>query len=527
MNKTEMKRLIKIEERIYEIARDFGLEFCDIEFDVIPDQKMLEIMAYRIPSNISNWKFGRDYEKLRTYQEAVSNNLPLEVVLNTDPSRAYLMKDNVLSVQAMVMAHVVGHVAFFTMNRYFQNTSKDVIQILSEASKRFEKYETLYGIDEIERTIDAGHAIQFHSSPFDLETESEKRERIFEQTKQMEQSQGRSEFDDIAPSLKVDPNVDIELFNQRLWKSLRQTTPVEPTEDLLRYIIDNSTNIEDWQKDVLEILRREGQYFWPQMKTKYMNEGFATYWHEKIMKQLFLEGYLDKTDHAQYNVSNSLVKAENPFSLNPYMVGCGMWHNIVNRWDKGRHGNDWNDCNDVKTKEAWDTGDMKGHEKMFEVLRTYTDWMFMKNFLTADVVDDLNLYIYIIKDMGMTEDVIITRQDAEKVAKLITESFTHSHIPKIEIVDGNFHQKNYLLMKHRWAGANLLKNYTKKTLQHIAYLWGKNTYLESRVNKDKKILYKIERKPIGIRNAPKPDSGAKPKENIGSDFWSTSLKIEN
>lgn len=520
-----MQRLIKIEQRIYEIARENGLEFCDIEFDVIPDQKMLEIMAYRIPSNISNWKFGRDYEKLRTYQESVSANLPLEVVLNTNPSRAYLMKDNVLAVQVMVMAHVVAHVSFFTMNSYFKETSKDVIQIMSEASKRFEKYEMLYGIDEIERTIDAGHSIQFHSSPFDIETEDEKRERIFEQTKQREQSMGRSEFDDIDPGNRINPNVDIALFNQQLWKELRQKTPVEPTEDLLRYLIDNSTNIEDWQKDVLEILRREGQYFWPQLKTKYMNEGFATYWHERIMKQLFHEGLLNKTDHAQYNISNSLVKAKNPFSLNPYMVGSGIWEDIVMRWDKGRHGYDWDNCNDTKERENWDTGEMKGREKMFEVLRTYTDWMFMKNFLTADLVDELGLYIYVVKETAATEDIVITKQEAEKIARMITESFTHSHIPKIDVVDGNYQQKNYLLLKHRWAGANLLRQYAKKTLQHVAHIWGKNVYLESKVNKDKKILYKVERKPT-IRNVKEKARVDPVSQSLKNDFWSSSCKID-
>jgi len=148
MNKNELQRLLKIEDRIYQIAEEEGLEFCDIEFDIIPDQKMLEIMAYRIPGNISNWKYGRDYERLRTIHEKVRAGLPLEVVINSDPSRAYLMKDNTLAIQALVMAHVVGHVAFFTMNKYFMNTNKDIIPYMSAATKRFNKYERMYGINE-------------------------------------------------------------------------------------------------------------------------------------------------------------------------------------------------------------------------------------------------------------------------------------------------------------------------------------------------------------------------------------------
>jgi len=519
MNKTELQRLVKIEDRIYQIAKDFGLDFCDIEFDIIPDQKMLEIMAYRIPGNISNWKYGRDYERLRTIHEKVHAGLPLEVVINSDPSRAYLMKDNTLAIQALVMAHVVGHVAFFTMNKYFQNTNKDIIPYLSEATKRFNKYERMYGINEVERIIDAGHSIQFHSSPFDNETEDEKRDRIYEQKMKQAHTKRATEFEDIVPVDESYKDMDVSLFNQRLWRALKLKTPIEPTEDLLRYIIDNSNSLENWQKDVLETMRGEGRYFWPQMRTKYMNEGFATFWHEKIMKQLFDEELLNMTDHAQYNFSNSLVKAANRTALNPYLVGSKMWEDIVNRWDKGRHGREWNQCNDRKQKEVWDKHDMKGKEKMFEIMRTHTDWLFMKGYLTPDLVDEMELYIFVERTTPMTEDLVITKQRAEKIAELIITSFTHSHVPKVEVTDGNYDQKGYLFLTHRWSGANLKQDYCKKTLQHIANIWGTNCYLESKDGPDKRLLYKVERKAKlgGPSKTGQPPLNTPPSSNV----WST------
>lgn len=514
MNKNEMQRLIKVEQRIYELADEAGLEYCDIEFDIIPDQKMLEMMAYRIPSNISNWKYGRDYERLRTIQERVHSGLPYEVVINSDPSRAYLMKNNVFAVQALVMAHVVGHVAFFTMNRYFQRTDRDIVQILLEAGKRFEGYEKLYGIDTVERIVDAGHAIQFHSSPWDTETEEDKRERVYEQMRKKRVTTGRAEFDDISPSESHDPNINIALMNRQLWQKLKETTPVEPTEDLLRYIIDNSTKLDRWEKDILEILRKEGQYFWPQMKTKYMNEGFATYWHERIMNQLFHEGLLTKGEHAQYNYTNSLVKAANRFSLNPYLMGSEMWKNIVMRWDKGRHGIEYDACDNANIRDDWDDGSMRGHEKMFEIVRTYTDWMFMKSFLTPELINELNLYIYVVKDTGFTEDIIITRQKAKKIAELISRTFTHSGIPKIEVINGNYKESGYLLLCHAWAGANLEREYAMKTLQHIANLWGKNCYLRTKLNEEKVIYYKVEK-------IKKSQSRPVPTGTKLNDVWST------
>ena len=524
MNKNELQRLLKIEDRIYQIAEEEGLEFCDIEFDIIPDQKMLEIMAYRIPGNISNWKYGRDYERLRTIHEKVRAGLPLEVVINSDPSRAYLMKDNTLAIQALVMAHVVGHVAFFTMNKYFMNTNKDIIPYMSAATKRFNKYERMYGINEVERIIDAGHSIQFHSSPFDNGTEDEKRERIYEQKMQQAHTRRKAKFDDIVPVDESYKDMDVSLFNQRLWRSLKLKTPVEPTEDLLRYVIDNSSTLETWQKDVLEVLRREGRYFWPQMKTKYMNEGFATYWHEKIMKRLFDEDLLNMSDHAQYNFSNSLVKASNRVSLNPYLVGSKMWEDIVNRWDKGRHGREWNECNDRKLKDTWDNKAMKGKEKMFEIMRTHTDWFFMKGFLTADLVDEMELYIFVERTTHATHDLVITKQKAEKVAELIIQSFTHSHVPKVEITDGNYDQKGYLFLTHRWSGANLERDYCKKTLQHIANIWGKNCYLETKDGPDKRLLYKVERK--AKLGGPSVTGGSPSRSTPSSNVWSTMVISE-
>ena len=484
----DIKRMIKIEERMMQIAtEDLNLDLVPIEFDIIPPQKMLEIMSYRIPTNISNWKFGRDYEHLRTIHENVDAGLPYEVVINSDPSRAYLMKSNPFAVQILVMAHVIGHVAFFTMNRYYKNSRKDIIEMMLESSRRISKYESMYGLDEIEQTVDAGHALQFHSSPFHTETETEKIRRIFEQEKQMIHKKNISEYSDISDIgiTKKDINEDIELFNQKLLRGLKLKTPVEPTEDILRYIIDNSRILEDWQKDILEALRSEGQYFWPIIKTKFMNEGFATFIHENIMDKLFKEGLLTGSDHAQYNFSNSLVKAEHPKGMNPYLIGSKMWEDIKDRWDKGKHGSEWKNCTDIKQKEEWDTKDMKGYDKIIETMKSYTDWFFMQEFLTTDLVNDLKLYVYMVIEQHQHYDYVITRHQAEEMRNMIVNSFAHSGIPKIEVVDGNYQDKNQMHLIHRWSGLNLDKKYAEETMKHIYRLWGKNITLETKIgNKD-------------------------------------------
>ena len=485
MNKSEVRRLIKIENRIHQIAQDeLKLEYYPIEFDVCGAQRMLEIMAYNIPTNISNWKFGRNYERQKTIYEHTGHSLPYEVVIASNPARAFLMKENRFAVQCLVMAHVVGHVAFFSNNKYFRNSRLDIIHLMYEASKRFNQYERRYGIDEVEKTVDAGHALQLHSSPFESnKTEDEKRQRIFLQKKKEIYSH-KGEFEDLTRTDKEEIKEDIELYNQRLWRNLKLKTPVEPTEDLLRYIIDNSKVLEDWQKDILEVLRIEGQYYWPLMKTKLANEGWATFVHQKIMNRLFQEGLLSKSEHADYNYSNSLVKAENNFSINPYLIGCAIWEDIEDRWNKGRYGDDWEHCTDSRLKEVWDTKENRGWEKCKEVIKTCTDWFFVHEYLTEEIIRDLNLYLYEEIDGLATIDYVITKHKAKEIKEKIVRYYASEIFPKVEITDGNHLGKGFLRLQHKYVGVPLDEMYAEKTLKHISYLWGNRAVLFTKDEND-------------------------------------------
>ncbi|MHA2198162.1 MAG: SpoVR family protein, partial [Promethearchaeota archaeon] len=492
MKKSDLQRLIKIEDRIQQIVtEDLGLTYFSIEFDIVPPQKMLEIMAYKIPTNISNWKKGRDYERERTIWEHGIKGLPYEVVINSNPGKAYLMRDNKFAVQCLVMAHVYGHIAFFSTNKYFRRSRQDIIGILLEASKRFLNYEKRYGIDEVEKTIDAGHALQWHSSPFaSNETEQEKRKRIFEQEKKKIHIKGGN-FKDISGNTALQINEDIELFNQRLWRSLKLKTPVAPTKDILRYIIDNSIILEDWQKDILEVLRIEGQYYWPMMKTTFMSEGFATFVHEKIMNKLFKEKLLNSEEHADYNYSNSLVKASIINNLNPYLVGCGIWESIEKRWDKGQHGNEWENCTDIKVKEDWDTFDMEGWGKCKKVMKTYTDWFFMQDFLTPEVIKDLKIYLFEAKEKGSSIDYIITKDSAKEIRDQIVYAFMQNFVPSICIVNGNYLDKGYLALIHNYDSIPLDEIYAKETMKHIAYLWGRPIIMDTKTDDDTDVSLRI------------------------------------
>jgi stage V sporulation protein R len=279
---------------------------------------------------------------------------------------------------------------------------------------------------------------------------------------------------------------DIELYNQRLKRELRLKSPVEPTEDILRYIIDNSKLLEDWHKDILEMLREEGRQLWASVQTHFMNEGWSVMIHEKVMDRLFDMRLLTTEEHGSYNYSNSRIKAKHPTQLNPYLVGSNIWYNIEERWNKGMHGQEWEDCTSIHEKENWDTGAMEGWKKCKEVQRSYTDWFFFQDFFTEDLVDQLELYLWGQRETMVTVDTIRTRHTTKEIRNAIISSFSHNRVPKIEVIDGNF--RNGILLTHRHTGPDLDMKYTIETMKHIFNVTGQDVYMDTIIEKKRRLI---------------------------------------
>ena len=491
MKDIDLKKLNEADRLIREIGTEFGLDFLPQEFDVVPAQKMLEILAYRLPVNFSHWSFGRDYEMERTkYEHGYS--IPYEVVFNSDPARAYLMDTNPLPIQVLVIAHVYAHNDFMKNNRHFQITRRDMITSASEAAQRFRQYEEDYGREAVERVIDAGMAIELNIDPDELikpETQEETRERLYgwSRTPSVE---GR--FDDLLPARKV------ILHEEK--RKLREKNPPEPTSDLLKYIMENSPNfLGEWQKDILGTIRGQGLYFLPYRRTKIMNEGWATYWHEKIMSRLFAEKFLSSEEHGYYNLYNSRVKAHNPRSINPYLLGNAVFKDIEKRWNTGRFGPEYEACLNSVEKENWDTHLNRGPKKIMEVRRTHMDLFFLDEFLTKDVVEDLQLYIYEEIDKGSHIDLEVAENGWRKVKQILVRSLMNWGIPRILVVDGNYQNSSRLYLVHEFEGLPLDGEYCTKTLEHIHSLWGRPVYLETRDpdNNSEKVVYLVDKN--GVR----------------------------
>ncbi len=470
-SRTDLVRLNEADHVIRDIALEFGLDFMPQEFDIVPEQKMLEIMAYRLPVNFSHWSFGRDYEIERTRYEH-GYGVPYEVVFNSDPCRAYLMDTNPFPIQVLVMAHVYAHNDFMKNNRHFQLTRRDMLSSASESAARFRQYEQDYGLEAVERIIDTGLALQWNIDPDDLikpESEKQTRERLYGWEKSV--APGGS-YDDLVPKRKVPTWQEKRL--------LRKKTPPEPTVDMLGYIIEHSPRpLQEWEKDVLSVIKAQGHYFLPYRRTKIMNEGWATYWHEKIMQRLFTMGFLTPEEHGYYNLYNARVKAHHPNMINPYLLGWTLFTNIEKRWNTGRFGQEYEECRDARKLRKWDTQLMQGTEKIFEIRRTHMDWFFIDEFLNKEVIDELNLYIYQEKDRYTHYDVIVEETDWFKVKQTLVRSLMNWGIPRILVVDGNYQGGLQLFLHHAFEGLPLDEEYCRRTLEHIFHLWERPVYLET------------------------------------------------
>lgn len=461
---TDLKRLNDADALIREIVVEMGLEVMPQEFDVVPAQKMLEIMAYRLPVNFSHWSFGRDYEIERTKFEH-GYAVPYEVVFNSDPCRAYLMDTNPFVIQVLVMAHVYAHNDFMKNSLQFSGSRRDMITSASEAAARFRSYEEDYGIDAVERIIDAGMAVQWHLDPgqhLHNETEERARERLYG----YRAAPDGGEFTDMIPSEPAQPPEEK--------REMRKRTPPEPMEDILGYVIDHSPRpLAEWERDVLSSIRGQAQYFLPYRSTKIMNEGWATFWHEQIMRRLFAEGFLSAEEHGLFNLYNARVKAHNPRSLNPYLLGWAIFNDIEENWHK-----------DESTAE-------ERRQKLFDVRRTHMDWFFIHEFLSERVVNDLDMYVYLERENDPYYDVVVEETGWKQVKEYLLQNLMNSGIPRILVVNGNYKNSVQLYLQHSFEGLPLDEVYARRTLEHIYYLWDRPVYLETREPRDGSMREKV------------------------------------
>jgi len=484
MTKQELQRLIDLEPQVKKIAQEFGLLTTDVLFEVVPAQRVLEGMSYMFPTNFSHWTFGRDYEKNRTFYEHTGAGIPYEQVWNFEKPRAFIVETNPFALNVTILAHVYGHVDYFLRNRYLQQgrSYSDIAEEARNASKRFIEYEQRYGQREVEKTIDAGMSIMWHQNP-DPFFEEQDEDVVREYLVSIERAK-LERFGDIKSEFKK-PHTEDEI--RKIEKNLERfssKTPPEPTYDLLYYIIKKSPKpLKPWQIDVLTVIRNQARCLAPNRRTKGLDEGWATYWHARIMRRLFEDGFLTAKEHGVFNNFHSGVTQESKRSFNWYRIFSALFEDIKERWDKGRFGKEYDEEKSHHKLSNWNTSAGLGNQKIFEVAAFYSDRMAVEQFFTDEFIRGQQLYIWVgvPRDDGSI-DYVIGDDDPTSIREHIKGMMTSYGIPLITIDNGNHNGQDHLFMSHVWTGYELDPHYIKATIENIHYLWGEKIFLATKVD---------------------------------------------
>lgn len=474
--------LSKIRDQIRKSAEEYGLDFFETIFEMVDYDQINSLAAYGgFPVRYPHWRFGMDYDQLSKGYEWGLQKI-YEMVINTDPSYAYLMRSNDLVSQKMVIAHVYGHVDFFKNNYWFSKTNRKMLDAMANHAVKIRDFMDSYGHDPVEGFIDSCLALENLIDPH-LPFVQTKREQDSDQVQQTADSSGRLKTNRAYMDKYINPPeylAEQKRLREQEAKKARRNPP-EPMKDVLAFLLENAP-LEEWEHTVLSIIRDEAYYFVPQMQTKIMNEGWASYWHSKIMTEKALRDseLIDFCDH------HAGTMAMQPGSPNPYKIGIEIYRDIEDRWNRGAYGKEYDECDDMRLKQLWDKKLGKGREKIFEVRKVCNDITFIDEYLTDDLCERLKLYTYGFN--RRTNQYEIVDRDFKKVREKMLFQLTNRGQPFIYVVDGNYQNKGELLLWHKHQGLDLDVRWARETMKCLADLWRRPVNIETEVEGQKKIF---------------------------------------
>ena len=316
------KELLDHMQRIKARAIEYGLDFHEVVFERLDFATMNQIAAYGgFPVRYPHWRWGMEYDKLAK-RDAYGLGRIYEMVINTDPCYAYLQESNSVTDQKLVMAHVYGHADFFKNNYWFSKTNRKMMDEMANHATRVRRHIDRRGQDQVERFLDLCHSVDHLIDPHSMFVK-----RGPSRLPETEVDDGEFHPDRYAAKEYMDPFInpaaDLERQKKEFDDKRQQSAgrvPLEPTRDLLMFLMQYG-QLAEWQRDILALIRDEAYYFAPQGMTKIMNEGWATYWHSKLMTQHFLES----SEIVDYADQHSGVVHMPPGGFNPYKIGVELF----------------------------------------------------------------------------------------------------------------------------------------------------------------------------------------------------------
>lgn len=467
-------------EAVYEECRiiaeeELKLSYYTNQIEIVDSSKMLDVYAsIGMPVMYNHWSFGKHYlQEANSYKKGFSN-LALELVINSNPCISYLMDENTMTQQTLVIAHACfGHNNFFKENWLFQQWTdpSGIIDYLVFAKKYISECEEKYGLETVERTLDACHALQNYGvhkyvKPTKLSVEMEK-------TKQKERDaylqKNLNVLWNSIPKEKTETNVEE-----------RMKFPEHSEENILYFLEQYSPKLEGWQREIIRIVRHISQYFYPQKQTKLINEGWATFNHYYIMNRLYDKGLVTEGSMLEFIHSHSGVVMQLPFDhkyyhgINPYTLGFEMFSDIKRICE-----------NPTSEDKDWfpDIAGKPWLPVVTEAVKSYRDESFILQFLSPNLMRKWRMFV--IEDDRDLPEYEVTNIHDETGYKFIRRALSRQynltyHEPDIQVEDVDLLGSRTLNLKHVMYRDMLVdESSTIKVLNHIRYLWGYKVVLNS------------------------------------------------
>ncbi len=464
----------KYHTEIERIAKNFGLSTYPVQLEIITAEQMMDAYSsVGMPVGYSHWTFGKEFVNTERNYKRGQMGLAYEIVINSDPCIAYLMEENSMPMQALVIAHAAyGHNSFFKNNYLFTTwTSADsIIDYLLFAKNYIAKCETRYGEEAVENILDSCHALKNfgvdrYKRPPSLSMQEE-------QARQKEREEYlQSQINELWRTIpdKAQTSTDKEKLRY----------PTEPQENILYFIEKHAPLLEPWQREIVRIVRKISQYFYPQRQTQVMNEGWATFWHYTILNQLYDEGLCTEGFMIEFLQSHTNVVAQPTFDseyysgINPYALGFNMMVDIrricENPSDEDREwfpdiaGSDW-------------------LETMNFAMRNFKDESFIGQYLSPKLIRDFKMFAISDDDKKRQIEVSAIHNNTgyQTVRSTLSEQYNLGSIePNIQVYNVDIKGDRALTLRHTQHLRRPLDKSANEVIKHVARLWGFDVKIES------------------------------------------------
>lgn len=420
MGDSFLEKLADWDEKIEQLALGHGLDWFPILYETCDYYEMIGNMAYHgMPTHYGHWSFGKSFERTHAMYNAGLEGLPYELIINSNPSLAYLMEENPLYLQILIMCHCVGHSDFFKNNITFAHTRPSEVILRMRNAKRFIDglvKDPSIGADKVERILDAAHSLSLNT-PRRYKTyvlQKEKKKKLVEEIRAGVYTESKNPPDPLA-------------------------IPIEEEWNILAFLADQSGFLEDWERELILFVEEDAQYFMPQIRTKIMNEGWASFWHYRLMHELELP---DETHIPFLKMHNEVVRPHLG-GINPYHLGFYLFQRIEER---------------------------HGIEECFIAREALNDESFIRQYLQEEDCEDLNLFSFSLHKKDYIVDDVSDKEGWKPIKENLIKQVAANNIPVISVAgveDGNI-----LCLKHEHDGRDLELDYAEHVIHHVQTLWG-------------------------------------------------------